>query len=423
MPTSEEANMRQGTLEAALLDVVGKEDLVTGEGLASYSVDGRQPQAAVRPASVAQVSEVMALAHRLGLAVIPWGGGTMMGVGNVPTRYHLALDLRRLDRLVEHEPADLTLTVQAGMTVACLQEALAPHGQMVPLDPPWPRQATIGGTLATAVAGPARCSLGLPRDVTIGIKVVMADGRVTKAGGKVVKNVAGYDLCKLYVGSMGTLAVIVEASFKLLPLPRTRETRAFAFPAPMPAWQAATEAWRRHLALGSLYLQWQGGPYTLVVRLTGIQEAVDRSLTALAAIAQGLGGEVTDVEERWEEAMISPAEARGLTMKLSVSPSRVPACLEGLAKLSPSLTMAMPLAGVCYARWPEAEEPSSLARKAMALAEALEGVAVIHACEAALKEEMDVFGPLPPSFHIMKAVKERWDPRGNLSPGRFLGRW
>ncbi len=415
--------MRQGALEAALLDVVGEEELVTGEGLASYTVDGRQPQVAVRPASVGQVSEVMALAHRLGLGVIPWGSGTMMGLGNVPTRYNLALDLRRLDQLVEHEPADLTLTVQAGMTVARLQEMLAPHEQMIPLDPPWPHQATIGGTLAAAAAGPARCSLGLPRDVTIGIKVVMADGRVTKAGGKVVKNVAGYDLCKLYVGSMGTLAVIVEATFKLLPIPRTRETLAFAFPTPLPAWQAAMEAWRRHLALGSLYLQWQGGPYTLVVRLTGIQEAVDRSLSALAAIAQGLGGETTEVKERWEEAMASPAEARGLTMKLSVSPSRVPACLERLASLSPSLVMAMPLAGICYARWDEADQPSSLARKAMELAGSLGGTAIIHACEAALKEHVDVFGPLPPSFHIMKAIKERWDPKGNLSPGRFLGRW
>ncbi len=413
---------REGVLEAALLDMVGREGLITGEKLMAYTLDGRTPQAAVLPASVGQVAQVMAFAHRRGLAVVPWGGGTMMGLGNIPARYHLALDLRRLTRVVEHEPADLTLTVEAGLTVARLQEHLARYGQAVPLDPPYPERASIGGTLATAMAGPARYSLGRPRDATIGIKVVTADGRLVKAGGKVVKNVAGYDLCKLYVGSLGTLAVIVEASFRLVPLPQVRERMALAFPGPLAAWRAAQEAWRRQLALRALFLQWEGGPFLLLAELAGGEAAVARSRQELAALAQGLGGRPAEAQERWPEALASPPHAEGLAVKVDVLPARVPVCLGELLPLAPTLAVALAPFGPLFALWPPEADARAVLGAVAQVAASAEGTVVVHRCPPALKGEMDVFGPPPPSFHLMKAVKERWDPKGILSPGRFVGR-
>src|SRR5262249_8238640 len=155
-----------------------------------------------------------------GVAVIPWGGGTAVSVGTPTARNAIVVGLRRFDRLVEHEPGGLTVTVQAGVTIASLQAALGTRGQWLSLDPagagPAPR-ATVGGVLAANASGPRRHLYGTARDLLIGVTVVTADGEVVRGGGKVVKNVAGYDLPKLFVGSYGTLGIIVEATLKLRP--------------------------------------------------------------------------------------------------------------------------------------------------------------------------------------------------------------
>ena len=157
------------------------------------------------------------------------GGGTQRSLGNPPRSYDLALDTRSLDRLIQYEPADLTVTVEAGMSLARLEEILAAEGQFLPLEAPCPSSATVGGMLAAACFGPMSLSYGQPRDWLIGVKVVNADGRVTKGGGQVVKNVTGYDMNKLYTGSLGTLGVIVEASFKVAPKPAVSTTLAAKF--------------------------------------------------------------------------------------------------------------------------------------------------------------------------------------------------
>lgn len=418
--------MREGTLEARLLDVLGRDAVVMGEGVAAYTVDGLQPRAAVQPATVEQVSELLRLAHAERLAVVCWGGGTMMGLGNRPLRYDLALDLRRLDQVVEHEPADLTATVQAGITLASLQERLGRHGQMVGLDPPYPRRATIGGTLATAVAGPRRLSLGHPRDIIIGMRVVLADGRVTRAGGRVVKNVAGYDLCKLYTGSLGTLAVIVEATFKLYPRPRAEAALFFSFEGAEGACRLAREGRRRGLALASATVQRQEGAYLLLARLAGTEQAVERSALELQSLASPLGGEtVAGVMDRWEAAMAAPAgPARGLTLRWGLLPARLPQAMERLGDLSPSLLVAFPTVGTLYARWEDIDDAAALmaAEGARRLAREWEATLTVHSCPAALKEGLDVFGEPPSSWRLMRQVKERWDERGVLAPGRFLGR-
>ncbi len=190
----------------------------------SYAVREAVPLVVAKPADVEGVSAALAVASELGAAVVPWGGGSRMAIGLPPRRCDMVLSLERLRRVLAYDPADLTLSVQAGVTHGELAQTLAASGQMLPLDVPLPERATLGGTLSTATAGLRRAFYGGPRDVVLGLRVVDARGTVLKTGGRVVKNVTGYDMSKLYIGAFGTLGVIVEANVKLTPLPEDEGT-------------------------------------------------------------------------------------------------------------------------------------------------------------------------------------------------------
>src|SRR5437588_1943791 len=192
------------------------------------AVDGVQPQQMVEPESSEQIAAILKWAASCGVAVIPRGGASKLSWGNPPTRADLVLSTARMDRVLEHAWADLTVTVEAGCTVQQLQQTLAQHGQMLAIDPLWPERATVGGILATNDSGSLRVRFGGLRDLIIGITVVLPDGTIARSGGKVVKNVAGYDLQKLMTGALGTLGVITEAIFRLYPLPREVRTLTFA---------------------------------------------------------------------------------------------------------------------------------------------------------------------------------------------------
>ena len=161
----------------------------------------------------------MSIATEHGLSVSPLGGRTRTGLGNPPELLHLAIETTGLDQVLAHNAADLTATVEAGITVSRLQTVLAEHGQFLAIDPPLPDRATIGGTLAVGWSGPMTWQNWSPRDIGIGMRTVMADGTITKSGGQVVKNVSGYDMARMHIGALGTLGIIAEVSFKLTPLP------------------------------------------------------------------------------------------------------------------------------------------------------------------------------------------------------------
>ena len=194
----------------------------TAADLVRFAIDGVPPERVVLPASVPQVRRVMQSASARGLAVVPVGFGAHLGAGAAPRHPFLALSLASLNSLVDHQPANMTLTAQAGMSLARLQDLAAREGQWLPLDPPRPDATSVGGLIGGNLSGPSRFSQGTVRDLLIGITVVRADGVLLKSGGQVVKNVAGYDLGKLYCGSLGTLCVIVEAAFKLRTIPEAR---------------------------------------------------------------------------------------------------------------------------------------------------------------------------------------------------------
>ncbi len=205
-----------------LRTILGPDHVLTGIDLSPYVVDGRTPEAAVFPGTVDQVRAVMSLATQDGIPVTPWGGGTAIGVGVPSHRIGFVLGLGRLDRILEHEPADLTLVVEAGARLAAVNAALAEHGQMLALDPPG--DPTLGACLAATLSGPRRHRYGTMRDLVIGVTVVLPDGTIASSGGKVVKNVAGYDLGKLFCGSRGRLGLVVRLALRLHPLPAVSRT-------------------------------------------------------------------------------------------------------------------------------------------------------------------------------------------------------
>ncbi|HYN88624.1 MAG TPA: FAD-binding oxidoreductase, partial [Ardenticatenaceae bacterium] len=235
--------MPPSNMEAALSAVVGATHLrAEPEALAGITIDGVHPAALVAPADEDELSGVLAVAGEQGLAVVPHGAGTRQTLGARPStdRPLVRLDLHRLDRVLAYEPADLTVTAQAGVTLGALQARLAEAGQWLPLDPPLAANASLGGLVAAGESGPHRLRFGTPRDLLIGFRAVLSDGLAFSGGAKVVKNVSGYDLPKLMCGSLGTLAVLTELTFKVQPLPPA----AASLVADCPSFEIARDASR-----------------------------------------------------------------------------------------------------------------------------------------------------------------------------------
>ncbi|MCL4244976.1 MAG: FAD-binding oxidoreductase, partial [Candidatus Dadabacteria bacterium] len=208
-----------------LAGIVGGENAVPGDGAAEFSVGGVAPRIVLFPGTVEEVSEIMKAATRDSLTVIPMGSNTKRGLGDAVARADVALSVKRLDRILEHEAADLVATAECGMTLAGFQEGLGGKSQFLPVDPPHVKEgATLGGIIASGDSGPERLRYGTARELLIGMKAVRADGTIFNGGAKVVKNVAGYDLPKLFVGSLGTLGVLVEATFRLYSVPEYSRT-------------------------------------------------------------------------------------------------------------------------------------------------------------------------------------------------------
>ncbi len=418
--------VKQASLASNLASIVGRENVAPGTP--EYAVDGLAPKSVVRPSTPEDVAGVMSYANANRLAVIPLGGRNHAGIGNLPDRYDLALDVSRINQVVEFEPADLTITCQAGITLGALRDATGAAGMVVPFDTALPDGATVGGVLAAALSGPARMSLGAPRDFTIGLRVVTADGKLTRAGGKVVKNVAGYDLCKLYIGSLGTLGVVVEATFKTVPLPKAEQRLAFAFADPASACALVSRAIHAGLAVRSASLIREASGWRLDLVLAGMPAAVERSARDLGEAISGSAIRELDRKptENTKTAKQTPTQSVGqgpspdqpLTARLSVLPSRLPALVAEAP--SDAGVEAHPATGLCRLSLPEAT--AEAIAEVRALAARFGGTCVIERCPPDLKRGIDVFGDAPPSLALMRAVKAEFDPNRVLSPGRFVGK-
>ncbi|HEX3246332.1 MAG TPA: FAD-binding oxidoreductase, partial [Chloroflexota bacterium] len=358
-----------------------------------------------------------------------------------------------LNEVVEYEPADLTVTVQAGMRLASLQNLLRQHRQMLALDPPSQERATIGGVVASNSSGPMRLLYGTARDLVIGIRVANAEGMLTKAGGRVVKNVTGYDLDKLYTGSFGTLGIIVELSFKLHPLPQSEGTMLAIFDSPWRAQKVVQQIVKSPLGAAALTIigaeaaakvvnrRFPEGGAALIARAAGFERAVARQTRDMAALClEALSADVLadrEGEQLW-------AAVRGFAdltldtedaiLKLGVPPASSASAMETMQSLGVTLdldvaSIAHAGTGVVYSR---ARNAASMAEGAMdrltrliaegrSAAMALGGSLVVERCPPALKSSIDVWGDVSSSFRVMTALKERFDPHGVLNPGRFVG--
>jgi glycolate oxidase FAD binding subunit len=444
--------VKESLLRNLLESALDSQRIFPREEAASYAVDGLIPQVVAMPETVEEVAEVMRLASREDAAVIPWGGGTAMSLGNIPRRYDIALSLSRLNQVAEYEPSDLTATVQAGKTLADFQRHLAEHGQSLALDPPSPQEATIGGILAVNASGPSRHAYGTARDLILGMRAVQADGRIIKAGGRVVKNVAGYDLSRLFIGSLGTLGIIVEASFRLAPTPATERTAVVFFPSARDACSFAAQT--ANLGLRAVELLNAGAlrqvpglaeaaadGYALVLAAAGEPAAVERSLEEMSELSQRTAtASLAEVDERAQgqlwQAIASlahpPPTNAALVCKAAVLPSQVPTLSEQIETMRRELAFE-PLvvshltAGIVYSTWPLPQDegvqrPLDLATTLRHAVARLGGSLIVETCPLTLKEKIDIWGEPAADFPLMRRLKEQFDPQGMLNPGRFLGR-
>ncbi len=275
------------------------------------TVDGVSASEFAVPGDAQETADALAVAASLGKAVTPIGGGTALTLGNPPERVDVALSTERLAGIIDYEPTDLVLSVGAGARFGDVQAVLAEHGQRLPLDPPGGGDATIGGLIATGRWGPLRYSAGTLRDLLIGISVAHPSGTVSKAGGMVVKNVSGYDMPRLYLGSLGTLGVVVSANFKVLPRPRSEATVIATYNDLAAAFAAASQLRGGRDPIAALEVLSRDGDWALATRIEGRDETVDAVATQ---IVSGAAGDITRLDGQesagWWSAYVGQQQAR-----------------------------------------------------------------------------------------------------------------
>jgi glycolate oxidase FAD binding subunit len=413
-------------------------ELTAGE---SFRVDDERERAVAFPRDIEELSEMMRLASGEGWRVIPAGAGTWLEMGSRPELFDLIVSTARMNRALEYEPADLTATVEAGVPLASFNRTAAEDRQFIPLDPFGDERSTIGGVIATASSGPLRCAYGTPRDWLIGVSVVHADGQITRAGGKVVKNVAGYDLCKLYAGSFGTLAVVAEASFKLRALPSGEKTAVFYARDAEPLCSLAARVSDSDIQPAAMELispcgetpaQIDSERFALALRFLNEPEAIEWEIEEARRL--GSGSEHATLEqaesgEFWRAYHESETSPRAeFVLKLSGLPADLNALITAInVALPPSRLRAHAANGVVRlhgdARWLDGYKTDECLRmiaEIRRLAQARGGQTLILRAPDEIKSLIDVWGDTGPTAGLMRALKEKFDPGRLLNPGRFV---
>ena len=380
------------TIEEHLRSIVGNEHV--RPALPIDSNHAIQPKYFVAPGSEKELAAVLRASNEMGLAVIPRGGGTKLGWGNPPARADVILSTARLNKIIEHVWSDLTVTVEAGCTLQRLQQALALHGQRLALDPLWPAQATIGGVLSTNDSGALRLRFGALRDLIIGVTIALPDGTLASSGGKVVKNVAGYDLPKLITGALGTLGVITRAVFRLHPLPRNSKTLSLSgctleetqrlILAVQDSKLANTSLQARfaHAAEPGVDILFEGTEAGIAA-----QESQWRELAGASSVSPAPHAIWNVSQELW-----SSSEASAL-VKFSVLPASIGKAMESIH------------ASLALLRSEFDRDSASLV--------------LLH--RPSQTPQFDAWGAPGDSLPLMRAVKNQLDPKNTLNPGRFLG--
>jgi len=432
----------------ALAGILGSDALIAEEQyLHQWAIDGLCPEAIVRPGSVEDIARVMRWACQEGEGVVFRGGGTFIQAGYPPDRDFIVLSLDRLSRMVDYQPADMTVTVEAGMTLSALQSVLRAQGQFLPVDPPCPQRATIGGLLAANASGPSRYGYGTLRDMLIGIRVVLADGSVVKGGGRVVKNVAGYDTPKLYIGSWGTLGAIVEATFKIRPLPSATATALWPFERPDPAEPLIAglidsdllptflELTSSELLQEVLPPSLRTAPCILSAGFDGNRESVAWQREHAGGIAQGKGILAPIVLQGQEEVSYRKALSEaintawgGLSCKANLLSSQVASFCEVAQKAAREAGLQAAIAahagsGIVYLHVREClDERGAISwlQRSGDQIQAAGGNLVVLKAPRPVKEAVPVWGRPTGDRDLMRRLRSKLDPKGILNPGRYI---
>ncbi len=415
---------------------------VLGEG--EGEIDGMRPAITARPRSAEEVAAVIAFAADEQLAVVPRGGGTAMHLGNKPTRVDILLSLGGLRDGFEHSHEDLVATLPAGMTVGDANSRLEESGQGLPLDPPSMDDATLGGVLAANSIGPRVQWFGMPRGWVLGTTVVHPDGSITKTGGKVVKNVTGYDLARAYVGSLGTLGVITSATLKLQPLPQATVSLGMGFPTMDGAMRTAEEileAGLRPLALSALSgpstetLGLNLHPVLLLIEFGGPDAVVNRQVGEARRVGEERGV-ARDAHYRgqkgrnvWRGVADFPGSSWGTVFRCSLPPAAVGPFIDVLSEAFRAVGLTESLLvhagrGIVFAGTPlplSHDQLATLFEELTAVGVSMGGFVILEKTSPELKQDLDVWGSKPDGFEVMARLKGEFDSHRILNPGRYVG--
>jgi glycolate oxidase FAD binding subunit len=445
----------------SLKGIVGESHVVQDpDKLKPYVIDGKKPKVVVTPGTIDEVSKVVAHAHQEHLAIVPRGNGTKMEMGGIPTKVDIVLSTGRLNRITDRDCENLTLSAESGLTLSEVQQGLAKVGKgyFLPLDPPFSDKATLGGIVATNSSGPKRLLYGTARDMIIGAKAVFPDGDIVVSGGKTVKNVSGYDMCKLLIGSYGTLGILCEMTFKLLPLPEKEATLGLFFAviedadgfvhelrgSPLiPSSIEILNGWAVR-EMGYSIPMLPNGNYLVVIGLEGVAESIERQVLEMSEIGKKHGTlEAITLDSEKHQAFwvalrdfslrLNHKYSNIIAMKSNFLISKCREILESYERIAQGLGMDCAFIshagnGIMYSYVPPGKNFRRRSESFVTLIEKLTGEAVkyggglvVESSPLSIKKKLDVWGPSRSDYVIARRLKEQIDPAGILNIGRFVG--
>ncbi len=416
--------------------------------LHNYAVDGQTPRLVLTPTTTEDVGKLIELAARYELTVLARGNGSRMQLGALPEPFDVLIETRKLTRLLEHEALTLTCRTEAGITLAQLQEQLALKGQWLPLDVPDATLASLGGLLATNASGPKRLRYGTIRDLVLGLQVVQASGVPVRSDKRTVQDASGYDLHKAFVGSLGTLGVIVEATFKLQPLPANERTLLLTFVNSQDCMQTVIDLQSSTLtpsaielidaaAIGKMSHAWHltipANGYTLAIDFEGELPTIIHQMDEARTIARDQGALLGDDLQDEDQAVFWHTVRQHLhgpvTCKAAILVSRMTDYLHHLDEICQHYQLEASVIahagnGILHIQLSPADATTRLVTAIAELrqhAQEARGTLVVERCASALKPLVDVWGKPGATFRLMQQLKKEFDPKGTFVKGRFVG--
>jgi glycolate oxidase FAD binding subunit len=449
------------TLFPKLKEIIGEDHVIRDpDKLKAYAIDGKKPKVVVSPKMISEVSKILAHANQNHLTINPRGNGTKMGMGGIPKKIDIILSTNRLNRITDNDCENLTLSAESGMTLNEVQRSLAKVGKgyFLPLDPPFTEKATLGGIVATNSSGPKRLLYGTTRDLIIGTKAVFPNGDIVVSGGKTVKNVSGYDMCKLLIGSYGTLGILCEMTFKLLPLPEKEGTLLLSFTKLEEADGFAREVRSSQFVPSSIEIlnamavqktkfyvtMPPTGNYLVAIGFEGVTESIDRQISEMSEIGKKHGVlevEVLDSDKHQAIWVAIRDFSNGVTrdypnlisLKSNFLISKCGEMLGSYERMTRE--SGVDCAFLCHSGngilYSYILAEKNLRSKIESLVELIgrltseamknEGNLVVKSSPPSIKKKLDVWGQSRDDYLVMRRLKEQIDPAGILNSGRFVG--